>query len=83
MSIGAIAALGFVALFLAVPVVIVAWSRSAKMFSGKVLIYDGPLGGEMEAGVVPSVPEEGLSADEKFMWNELTRVAWNMPSGKG
>lgn len=83
MSIGAVVCLGFVALFLTAPVVLLVWSRSATMFSGKASGYDGPLGGETHPPCAEEVREDGLSPDESVAWDELTRVVWNMPSGKG
>lgn len=83
MSIGAVVCLGFFALSLAAPVVLLVWSRSATMFSGKTPSYDGPLRGEAHPPCAEEVGEDGLSPDESVAWDELTRVVWNMPSGKG
>lgn len=82
MSIGGVVCLGLAVFFLAAPVALVLWARSAKMFSGKMPDYDGPSRKEAHLPQVAEVRGGGLSSNESLAWDGLTRVAWNMASKK-
>lgn len=88
MSAGVVISVGLAVLFLAAPVALLFWARSATMFSGRTVArYDGPhpLGDEdLSAGAEQREPPDAqLSAEEEAAWEELTKVSWNMPRQDG
>lgn len=84
MEFGAVVFIGLFALSVAVPIALIFWARSAQMYSGAEESYDGPLVEVNDFGTdrveVDEGVTEGLSQDEQRVWDELTKVSWNLPS---
>lgn len=95
MAVQIVAALGFLAVAVGVPLVLVLWSRRTRMYSGRAVRYDGPPrenGRDVvvlrryrgqRGGVVASGGEEDvgrLSVEERERWEQLVDVSWNLPA---